>query len=166
VEYSWRAEQRCTVHRAPAGGTGSPVAHDSDELLAKLTMPVLFLWGEGDPNGGAAVAGGSSPRLPNAELVMVPGAEHAPWVEFPMSSLKNDAERLVVQRLCDRLTDSWLVSPAVGLSDHDRDREIDVVVSHERDGIAVVEGAGGVHNALPVAADRSERQPRELSPTA
>jgi hypothetical protein len=67
--------------------------------------------------------------------VLVPG-------EFPMSSLKNDAERLVVQRLCDRLTDSWLVIPAVGLSDDDRDREIDVVVAHERDGIAVIEVKG------------------------
>ncbi len=62
--------------------------------------------------------------------------------EFPVSSLKNDAERLVVQTLCDRLTDSWLVIPAVGLSDDDRDREIDVVVAHERDGIAVIEVKG------------------------
>ena len=59
--------------------------------------------------------------------------------EFPMSSLKNDAERVVVQTLVDRLTDGWLVLPSVGLSDDDRDREIDVVVAHPRDGIAVVE---------------------------
>jgi 2-hydroxy-6-oxonona-2,4-dienedioate hydrolase len=55
--------------------------HHSDELLAKLTMPVLFLWGEDDPNGGAAVARGFAPRLPNAELVIVSGAEHAPWLD-------------------------------------------------------------------------------------
>lgn len=53
----------------------------SDELLAKLTMPVLFLWGELDPNGGAAVAEAFAPRLPNAELVIVAGAEHAPWID-------------------------------------------------------------------------------------
>src|SRR4051794_36383866 len=52
----------------------------SDELLARITMPVLFVWGEHDPNGGAAVARSFAPRLPNAELVVVPGAEHAPWI--------------------------------------------------------------------------------------
>lgn len=53
----------------------------TDQLLAKLTMPVLFLWGEGDPNGGAAVARDFAPRLPDAELVIVPDAEHSPWID-------------------------------------------------------------------------------------
>jgi 2-hydroxy-6-oxonona-2,4-dienedioate hydrolase len=53
----------------------------TDELLAKLTMPVLFLWGEDDPNGGARVARAFAPRLPNAELVVIPCAEHAPWLD-------------------------------------------------------------------------------------
>jgi pimeloyl-ACP methyl ester carboxylesterase len=53
----------------------------TDDLLAKLAMPVLFLWGEDDPNGGAEVARGFAPRLPNAELVIVPDAEHAPWLD-------------------------------------------------------------------------------------
>ena len=55
--------------------------HLDDDLLAKLTMPVLFLWGEDDPNGGATVARRFAPRLPDAELVIVPGAEHAPWLD-------------------------------------------------------------------------------------
>ncbi len=55
----------------------------TDELLSELTMPVLLLWGEDDPNGGAAVAKAFAPRLPNAELVIVPGAEHAPWLDDP-----------------------------------------------------------------------------------
>ena len=55
----------------------------TDDLLSRLTMPVLFLWGEEDPNGGAAVARAFAPRLPNAELVIVPGAEHAPWIDDP-----------------------------------------------------------------------------------
>jgi pimeloyl-ACP methyl ester carboxylesterase len=53
----------------------------TDELLARTTMPVLFLWGEDDPNGGAAVARDFAPRLPNSELVIIPGAEHAPWLD-------------------------------------------------------------------------------------
>ena len=55
----------------------------TDEQLSKLTMPVLFLWGENDPNGGADVGQAFAPRLPNAELVIVPGAEHAPWIDDP-----------------------------------------------------------------------------------
>jgi pimeloyl-ACP methyl ester carboxylesterase len=55
--------------------------HLTDDLLAKLTMPVLFLWGEVDPNGGAVIARQFAPRLPNAELVIVPDAQHAPWID-------------------------------------------------------------------------------------
>lgn len=53
----------------------------TDELLARTTMPVLFLWGADDPNGGAAVARDFAQRLPNSELVIIPGAEHAPWLD-------------------------------------------------------------------------------------
>lgn len=55
--------------------------HLGEDILSKLTMPILFLWGEDDPNGGAAIAHAFAPRLPNAELVIVPGAEHAPWLD-------------------------------------------------------------------------------------
>jgi 2-hydroxy-6-oxonona-2,4-dienedioate hydrolase len=53
----------------------------TDDLLAEVTMPVLLLWGEHDPNGGAAVARGFAPRLPNSTLVVVAEAEHAPWLD-------------------------------------------------------------------------------------
>lgn len=52
-----------------------------DDVLARLTMPVLFLWGEDDPNGGPAEARSFANRLPDAELVLLPGAEHAPWLD-------------------------------------------------------------------------------------
>ena len=55
----------------------------TDELLSRLVMPTLFLWGADDPNGGAAVGRAFAPRLPHAELVIVPGAEHAPWIDEP-----------------------------------------------------------------------------------
>ncbi len=61
--------------------------------------------------------------------------------DYLLSSLKNDAERMVAQVLCDRLTDGWIVMPSVALSG-DRDYEIDVVIAHERDGIAVIEVKG------------------------
>ncbi len=53
----------------------------TDDLLARVTMPVLFLWGEEDPNGGEAVARAFAPRLPHAQLEMVPEAGHAPWID-------------------------------------------------------------------------------------
>lgn len=53
----------------------------TDALLSKVTMPVLFLWGEHDPNGGSVVARSFAPRLPNGELIILPGAEHAPWFD-------------------------------------------------------------------------------------
>lgn len=53
----------------------------ADELLTRLSMPVLFLWGQDDPNGGATVAREFAPRLPGSRLVVVPDAEHAPWID-------------------------------------------------------------------------------------
>ena len=53
----------------------------ADELLARITMPALFLWGDEDPNGGANVARSFVPRLPNAELEIISKAGHAPWVD-------------------------------------------------------------------------------------
>jgi len=64
----------------PIRGQNTDV-HHSDSLLSKLTMPVLFLWGAEDPNGGAAIAKSFAARLPNSELVLIPGAEHAPWLD-------------------------------------------------------------------------------------
>ena len=51
--------------------------------------------------------------------------------EFPMASLKNDAERVVVTTLVDRLTDGWVVLPAIGMSalrDHHPDQLRDPVL--------------------------------------
>lgn len=62
--------------------------------------------------------------------------------EFPKSSLRHDAERVVVQTPVDRLSDGWLVMPSVGLADVDRDGEVDVVVAHRHDGVAVIDVKG------------------------
>ena len=60
---------------------------------------------------------------------------------FPMESLVNDAERLVVSTLVDRLTDGWFVIPDVGILGS-TDRQMDIVVAHESDGVAVIEVKG------------------------
>ncbi len=69
---------------------------------------------------------------------------------FPMSSLANEAERRVVELLCDRLTDTWMVIPDVGLLSQ-RDHQIDIVIAHPRDGVAVVEVKG--HRRLRIRAE-------------
>jgi 2-hydroxy-6-oxonona-2,4-dienedioate hydrolase len=51
------------------------------ELLSRVTMPVLFLWGDEDPNGGEAVARSFVTRFPRAQLEVIPGAGHAPWID-------------------------------------------------------------------------------------
>jgi pimeloyl-ACP methyl ester carboxylesterase len=55
----------------------------SDELLACVRVPTFLLWGEDDPMGGAEIARRFADRLPDAELEVMPGAGHAPWMDDP-----------------------------------------------------------------------------------
>jgi len=50
------------------------------ELLASISTPVRFVWGQDDPMGGAATAQAFTALVPNAELEMVPGG-HAVWID-------------------------------------------------------------------------------------
>ena len=52
-----------------------------DATLAAIRAPTLLLWGENDPFGGADEARRLVARLPNAELVLVRDAGHAPWLD-------------------------------------------------------------------------------------
>ncbi|TFH20306.1 MAG: alpha/beta hydrolase [Acidimicrobiales bacterium] len=52
-------------------------------LLADIRAPVYFLWGEDDPNGGADIARQFTSHVPNAELELMAGAGHAPWMDDP-----------------------------------------------------------------------------------
>ena len=63
--------------------------------------------------------------------------------DFPLSELKNDAERTVVEAFRDRLSDNWLILPDVSLRDY-RDRQADIVLVHPEMGVAVVEVKGHV----------------------
>jgi 2-hydroxy-6-oxonona-2,4-dienedioate hydrolase len=53
----------------------------TDDVLAKIRTPTYFLWGERDPFGGANTARQLIKRMPNAELELIPGAGHAPWLD-------------------------------------------------------------------------------------
>ncbi len=66
----------------PIGGMNTRVLLP-DVLLAGIPTPMQFLWGEDDPNGGAAIARPFVDLIPNAELELIPGAGHAPWIDDP-----------------------------------------------------------------------------------
>lgn len=63
--------------------------------------------------------------------------------DFGLDTLANEAERIVVTALRDRLTDGWLVLPDIGLTGN-RDRQLDVVLVHEQQGMALIEVKGHV----------------------
>ena len=52
-----------------------------DDTLALIHTPTLFIWGTSDPFGGADSARRLVQRMPNAELELMPGAGHAPWLD-------------------------------------------------------------------------------------
>jgi pimeloyl-ACP methyl ester carboxylesterase len=55
----------------------------SPSLLARVTAPTYMLWGQDDPMGGAEIARQFVRHLPSAELELMEGAGHAPWIDDP-----------------------------------------------------------------------------------
>ena len=63
--------------------------------------------------------------------------------DFPLSRLKNEAERRVVEAFRDQLNDGWLILPAITLWAKDRgDYELDVVLVHHAFGVVDIEVKG------------------------
>lgn len=52
-----------------------------DAVIGRVTHPVQFLWGTADPFGGPDVARRFSDRFADAELHLLEGAGHAPWMD-------------------------------------------------------------------------------------
>lgn len=57
--------------------------HLTAEDFAKATAPVLIVHGTKDRNAPYGGARDWAARLPNARLLTVPDAAHAPWIEAP-----------------------------------------------------------------------------------
>ena len=66
----------------------------TDDDLAAVRAPTCFVWGGRDPFGGAEAADELARRLPDARIVMLPEAGHAPWLD--------DLDR------CTQVTDGFL----------------------------------------------------------
>ena len=62
--------------------------------LGKLTCPALVLWGDRDIYLPTKFAEAYAEALPNAELEIVPGAGHWPWIDDPRSSTRPRFRRL------------------------------------------------------------------------
>lgn len=52
-----------------------------DSMLATIEAPTCFIWGENDPFGTPDTARHLVNRMPNAELELLPGGGHAPWLD-------------------------------------------------------------------------------------
>ncbi len=62
-----------------------------EELLASVTTPTSFLWGEDDAFGGEDNARRIVGLMPAADLVMMPGAGHLPWLDDPVFAAERAA---------------------------------------------------------------------------
>lgn len=62
------------------GGRPRPAMVLSDAELARITQPVLFVWGEEEPFGAPAVARRAASHMPDARVEVVPGGWHHPWL--------------------------------------------------------------------------------------
>jgi 2-hydroxy-6-oxonona-2,4-dienedioate hydrolase len=67
---------------SPLRGFDAALTIDED-LLRRVETPVRFLWGADDGFGGEDVARRLVDLLPHAELEMLPGAGHLPWLDAP-----------------------------------------------------------------------------------
>jgi pimeloyl-ACP methyl ester carboxylesterase len=73
----------------------SVMAHaDQRDLLPRIAVPSLLIWGDSDARSPLSVARQFQEAIPNAELVVIPGAGHVSNLEQP--GLFNDA----VRRFC------------------------------------------------------------------
>jgi pimeloyl-ACP methyl ester carboxylesterase len=60
---------------------GDPRLVLSEADRRRISAPVRFVWGEGDPFGGPEIACEFVAAFPNATLELLPGVGHAPWMD-------------------------------------------------------------------------------------
>lgn len=71
-----------------------PTMTMSDDFLASVQTPTLFIWGEDDAFGGSDVAEHVVSIMPEAHLQMVPNSGHLPWLDIPEAAARATAEFL------------------------------------------------------------------------
>jgi 2-hydroxy-6-oxonona-2,4-dienedioate hydrolase len=66
----------------------------TDELLAAVRVPTLFLWGSDDTFGTPDVARHLVGRMPDARLTVIPAAGHLPWLDDPAGTARATVNHL------------------------------------------------------------------------
>jgi len=64
-------------------GGARPQVSTSRRELARLRPPVVLIWGSEDRFGGPRVAREAAATIPEAELHLIPGGGHLPWIGRP-----------------------------------------------------------------------------------
>jgi pimeloyl-ACP methyl ester carboxylesterase len=62
-----------------------------DALVASITTPTLFIWGDNDVFGSPDAARAFVGLLPNATLDVVPESGHLPWIDDAAAAGKTTA---------------------------------------------------------------------------
>jgi pimeloyl-ACP methyl ester carboxylesterase len=77
-------------------GGFSPVLTISDDLLRSVPISTLFYCGTGEDalGGGETIVGPMAAVMPKADLKMVEGAGHLPWIDDPLASAQATSEFL------------------------------------------------------------------------
>ena len=85
AEYLPLLEEMAAAVRAPTLRTQLRVMVDADQrdLLPRIAVPTLLIWGERDRRSPLGVAQQFQQAIPDAELVVIPDAGHAPNLERP-----------------------------------------------------------------------------------
>lgn len=72
-------------------GTRAELEFQANDLR-RITQPTLYIWGEDDTFGGAALARRTAGKTPNSQLHLLPHSGHLPWLDAPekVATLVND----------------------------------------------------------------------------
>lgn len=77
---SRKAWRRWTEELVSLGGIPR---YDTMHELSRIACPVLLLWGSADTNCRLAAGQEAAERIPDADLVVLEGAGHLPWLDEP-----------------------------------------------------------------------------------
>lgn len=73
----------------------------TEDVLGRVATPTLFLWGADDGFGGEDNARMVAGLMPDAQVVMMPGAGHLPWLDDPPFVAERTREFLSDGRLSE-----------------------------------------------------------------
>ena len=83
-----RNETQLIASAVSPRGRVHPALALTDDLLGRIEVPTLFLWGDDDPFGGEPVARRMAAGMRDARIEMMPDAGHLPWLDDPQHAAR------------------------------------------------------------------------------